>query len=271
MAATRMKRCPTGPRGAGGWLGLVAVVLLAALGLQMNRVEAATAHAPRNVSWHGGPVQRHPRVYLIFWGPKWARSSAHKRIRADLVKTLRTIRGSSYQKILTQYYDRQGHVTEDVRLAGVWHDPSTPSGNLSGSNRGVYDAAKEIAHAVAVNHWHNALDAQYMLLLQNPQANGYCANDVNESFAGSDYIFTVFPWLSRNGSECGGPPLDEGFESTFAHEYAEMVTDPLANAWARGNPAGHNNEIADICPLNAKLRGVWVEEIWSNELHRCSF
>lgn len=191
-----------------------------------------------------------------------------------MIETIQTLRGSSYQHILTQYYDRAGHITGDVRLAGVWHDRTTPKGNLTGSNRGVHHSAQEIAHAIAVNRWRDSLDAEFLLLVQSREPTGYCARNANTSVGGEVLIFAIVPWLGPRGGGCGGPSLHKAYSTTISHEYAEMVTDPLANAWARGNPAGHNYEIADICTsganYQAKVRGLWMQKIWSNRVHRCA-
>jgi hypothetical protein len=188
-----------------------------------------------------------------------------------VLKTIRALRGSSYEYLLTQYYDRVGHITGDVRLAGVWHDRSRPRGDFTASERGVRRAAGEVARAIAVNGWRNTLGAQYLLLVQSSEPTGYCGDNVNRSVNGQPLIFSIIPWLGPRGSGCGsGNSLNEAYGSTVSHEYAEMVTDPLANAWARGNPAGHNNEVADLCELDAKVRGVWMQRIWSNRLRRCA-
>lgn len=187
-----------------------------------------------------------------------------------MVRTIRALRGSSYQRLLTQYYDHAGSVTGDVRLAGLWHDRTIPREDFTISDRGVHDAAIEVAHAAAVNGWRNSLDAQYLLLVQSPERTGYCARNVNTSLGGRVFIFSIVPWLGPTGAGCGGDSLHEAYGSTVSHEYAEMVTDPLANAWARGDPAGHNNEIADICNTDAKVDGLWMQKIWSNRLHRCA-
>lgn len=210
-------------------------------------------------------------MHVILWGPKWSTGAAHHAMRAVVVKTIQALRGSSYQRLLTQYYDHAGHVTGDVRLAGVWHDRTTPREDFTANNRGINDAAKEIAHAVAVNGWRNSLDAQYLLLLQSSEPNGYCADNVDTSRRGEIFIFSIVPWLGPSRTGCGaGHSLGEAYGSTVSHEYAEMVTDPLANAWARGDPAGHNNEIADLCNSDAKVRGLWMQKIWSNSVHRCA-
>jgi hypothetical protein len=254
----------------------VAVVVVAAAlaGLPVHGGRATPGRrlaTPRNLRWHRGPVQHRPRVYIIFWGPHWLTSPAHRAVRRVVVRTVRALHGSSYQHLLTQYYDRRGHVTADVRLAGVWHDRRTPRGDFTASNRGVHRAAREIAHAVAANGWHNSLDAQYLLLVQAPEPTGYCGDDVNRSLNGEPFIFSIVPWLGPRGLGCSsGNSLREAYGSTISHEYADMVTDPLANAWARGDPAGHNYEIADLCDLDAKVHGVWMQKIWSNRLRRCA-
>lgn len=220
--------------------------------------------------WHGGPVQRDPRIYLIFWGPRWSTDAAHRAVRTVVVETVRALRGSSYQHLLTQYYDRAGHVADNVRLSGVWRDRRRPKGDYTATHRGVRAAAREVARAVAVNGWHNSSDAQYLLLVQSPEPTGYCGRNVNPLLGGQVFIFSIVPWLGPGGSGCGGSSLAEAYGSTVSHEYAEMVTDPMANAWARGDPTGHNNEIGDLCNSDAKVRGLWMQKIWSNRLHGCT-
>lgn len=255
-------------------LAIGAVVAAAVLGPPIHGVQAARypeRHARRNVTWHGGPVQRHPRVYIIFWGPRWATNGLHRAAGSVAVRTIRALRGSSYQRILTQYYDRAGHITDDVRLAGLWHDRSTPRGDFTANDRGVDRAAKEVAHAISVNGWANSLNAQYLLLVQSSEPTGYCGDDVNRALAGRPLIFSIIPWLGPRGTGCSsGSSLGEAYGSTLSHEYAEMATDPLANGWARGNPAGHNHEIADLCNLDGMVRGLWMQRIWSNRLRRCA-
>src|SRR5579884_3224017 len=76
------------------------VVAAAALGPPVHGVSAAPPRrhdVPRNVSWHGGPVQRHPRVYVILWGPKWSFDAAHEAARTVVIRTIRALPGSSYQ------------------------------------------------------------------------------------------------------------------------------------------------------------------------------
>lgn len=187
------------------------------------------------------------------------------------MRTIKALPGSSYQQLLTQYYDRAGQVTADVRLAGVWHDRTAPRGNFTANNRGVHHAAQEIAHVIAVNGWRNSLRTQYLLLVQSSEPTGYCGDDVNRTLDGRPLVFSIIPWLGPKGLGCSsGNSLGEAYGSTVSHEYAEMVTDPLANAWARGNPAGHNYEIADLCNSDARVKGVWMQRIWSNRLHRCA-
>ena len=181
------------------------------------------------------------------------------------------MRGSSYQRILTQYYDRTGDITGDVRLAGVWNDRSTPRGDFTATDRGVDHAAEEVAHAISVNGWANSLGAQYLLLLQSPERTGFCGDDVNRTLDGRPLIFSIVPWLGPRGTGCSsGNSLAEAYGSTVSHEYAEMATDPLANGWARGDPAGHNYEIADLCNRDGVVRGLWMQRIWSNRLRRCA-
>ena len=255
-------------------LTLGAIAITAALTPAMPGIRTGQhlrAYAPRNLRWHGGPVQRHPRVYIIFWGPKWSTDPAHRGVRGVVVRTIAALRGSSYQQLLTQYYDRAGHVTGDVRLAGVWRDRRVPRGHFTAGKHDVARAAREIAHVAAVRRLPNSLDTQYLLLVQSSEPTGYCGDDVNRELGGRPLIFSIIPWLGPRGAGCTtGNSLGEGYGSTVSHEYAEMVTDPLANGWARGNPAGHNYEIADLCNADARVDGVWMQKVWSNRLHRCA-
>jgi hypothetical protein len=68
------------------------------------------------------PVQHHPRIYLIFWGPNWTSTDA---IITSSKAMFTNIAGTAYNAILTQYYSQNStgtktFISNDAQLAGTF-------------------------------------------------------------------------------------------------------------------------------------------------------
>src|SRR6185295_2994110 len=67
--------------------------------------------------YFGGPVQLHPEVYLVFWGPKWQTDGVHLQAKGQIVETFQALPGSSYNNLLSQYFAADGRfIRNDVFL-----------------------------------------------------------------------------------------------------------------------------------------------------------
>ena len=68
-------------------------------------VRVLAASLPKNgsgnppMTYHGGFMQYHPKVHLIFWGPKWRDDPTHRSIKDHVEKTVRAFGAASEQVI----------------------------------------------------------------------------------------------------------------------------------------------------------------------------
>src|SRR5689334_22711552 len=60
-----------------------------------------------NLTWHGGPVQHPPSVYLIFWG-NWQSGGDPNGEATRLTNFMNAVGGSSWLGTTTQYTDGSG-------------------------------------------------------------------------------------------------------------------------------------------------------------------
>ena len=86
-----------------GWLRMVArrvlsVVVASAVGfVGLTSVIPASA-ASNTMLYHGGHVQHHPKVFLLFWGPKWASDPMHEDSEGGLQSMFSELSGTSYNR-----------------------------------------------------------------------------------------------------------------------------------------------------------------------------
>ena len=228
------------------------------------------------VTYQGGAVQHHPRVYLIFWGPKWNGD------RSGTVAAAKTffggLNGSPYLHILAQYPDDGGPPT-DSTLGGVWMDSSTPSFS---SSEGGDEALSEASRGIATNSWPVDGDTQVMVFPEIGTAiDGFTTGDTSgsSSFCGwHDYdqtsgaAYALVPYQPDAGADsgCDGSNDAAAITATAAHEWAEMATDPQGDAWTG---TSDDSEIGDLCSDTAPdgPSGTSVQSLWSNSDGKCVF
>ena len=204
-----------------------------------------------NLAYRGGPVEAHPKIYVVYWG--W--TSDPNGEAPYLNAFLNGIGGSSWLNIVTQYSSSsQGFITNPAaQLAGTWNDPSAPpAGRLQTS-----DIAAEALRAVA--HFGYAADANYVVATPTGHstadfaANGgqACAWHTWTSSSSGAVAFTNLPYMSDAGGSCGQNSVNAGAAGTLdgvsivaGHEVAEAQTDPEPNsAWLDSS----DQEIGDKC------------------------
>ncbi len=191
-------------------------------------------------------VQHHPKVYLVFWGPKWETDSATIN---TIVETFQTLAGSEYNNILSQYTDSSGpdgYVHNDVQVMDAAYpiiDDTPPPSNLGlgwETNIGVTpyahirgEADKEIAQKqLAVNQ-----DTQIIVFPQqgstyfNLFGGGWCGAHAYDSTAASPYAYAVVQYGDQHAgctqASNSASPSAEDIAWNAVHEYTEMTTDPV--------------------------------------------
>lgn len=203
-------------------------------------------------------VQHHPKVYLVFWGPKWDNDTA---TISTIEQTFQALAGSSYNNVLSQYtdsplssgdsaapspadYENGDYVHNDVELMtgpGAPFprviDTSSPPGGIDigvETPTGVFWGAQirnEADKEIAANRWSVNQDSQVIVFpqegttyntLTNPQS--WCGMHVFNTTAANHYAYALVQYGDQNPN-CGTWAIDIAY--TAVHEYAEAATDPV--------------------------------------------
>src|ERR1044072_5832497 len=142
--------------------GRMAMMMVVLLGVLFSSVSTAGALAP--MKYFGGEVANNPHLSLIFGGSNW---NEHGGTRNDVTKMFSYISGSGWQRILTQYYDESGYISENVGF-DYWTDESIKAPH------GVNDAQleHEIEYAISQRGWPCGGGDQIHMILPAP-GTGY--------------------------------------------------------------------------------------------------
>eukprot|EP00271_Cylindrocystis_brebissonii_P001363 TRINITY_DN11637_c0_g1_i1.p1 TRINITY_DN11637_c0_g1~~TRINITY_DN11637_c0_g1_i1.p1 ORF type:complete len:556 (+),score=9.37 TRINITY_DN11637_c0_g1_i1:322-1989(+) len=210
------------------------------------------------IYWNGGPIMsRTINVYFIWYG-NWAESA--KNILRTFVNSIgvRTYPSGqnsvrSWWEILIEYYDSYNYVPQFVRLTGEYNDNYSQGRSLSGSS-----AVKAVVQR-AIGYPGGDPFGVYMVMTASDVTQGDSGGSFCNNYCGwhtyytsgsstIKYGFVGYPSTSCGGCRGGHNSVngDKGADaavSTFAHELAEAVTDPLINAWQDKK----GNENADKC------------------------
>lgn len=240
------------------------------------------ATSSNNLAYNGGPIQKSPKIYLIFWGWSSANDTTHDPdgMAQYLVNYVNAIGGSNLANVATQYYSNtQGNITNPTgQLAGTWYDSSLPPQNYADS-----DIQSEAGKAVA--HFGYNADANYFVVTPTGYTTSgfgsqWCAYHNSFSGSGGPVAYTDFPYVPDAGSGCGqgsvnSPGTLDGASIVGGHEMQETITDPGAgNGWLDSS----GQEIGDKCAWtnlqNVTMSGGAVfpnQPEWSNAISGCAF
>lgn len=267
---------------------LAVTVLVAIFALAFSPGLAAANLPPHGegvppLVFQGGWVQYHPKVYLVFWGPKWAQDQAHIEAMTKTREVFDNLAGSSYNNVLRQYTnqtaDPNGFVHNDVQLMGTWNDPTTPGDglfmgleNAEPLNAGVGAELQDEA-VNAHSHWNLPADKNIQILIFPQQGSTYGNLMVPSPSGGPPIIFSFMNQACgmhtyepdhqiayafvRYASDLGGcnptGNVAKNIAWTATHEYAEMATDPHiyfnpfgSGSWVHGSGWATNE--SDITP-----------------------
>jgi hypothetical protein len=267
----------------------------AGLAYARGRISAAArASTPDTgrMNYYGGPVQHHPVVYLVFWGPWWATQAnpagGGGALETELTQFFHGIGqvGDSWSTTLAQYKDSSG--TGPQFGTGVWGNWAVDTASTpppAATNDQI--AAEAAAWA---DHWGVAGDVNAQIIVVSPPGDNpgggfpanYCAwHDQTRDPLGKFIAYTNLPYLPDPQHDCGSDA-----SIIAGHEFAETVTDPGAEAtsgavrgaWYDGLGSANpdHEEIADKCQWfdlgNVTLpNGVYpMQRLWSNGGSYCA-
>ena len=226
-------------------------------------------------------VQHNPTIHLVFWGSNWE-SSTWAEAREEILHFVEGLSGSSYQGILTQYFDSTGRISSTVTVAESYVDESVSAPVELEGNAMVRAEANKAVAAYEETHpgWKLSRDDQFVVLpapgTEYPFTSPtFCA--YHGALGAGAYSFV--PYMGDDPySVCASVDSEENAAHAtvfgLSHEYAEAATNPHvgpgSSAWTTLDP-GHY-EIADICEFNSYElpMGVFGSALWDNSLEECA-
>jgi hypothetical protein len=231
------------------------------------------------MAFHGGYVQHHPHVYLVFWGSDWNNLQS---ARNDVLELYRALPGSDYGAILTQYFDYSGPIANDTALTSFTdtrtaHPAETTEEKVRNE---VHYAIQHDSSWQAAWEAPNRYENQYVVITPPETVNhategcGYHGWDAKSWQVSFTYILWP-PEGCLRGLSAG-----HALQKVASHEWAESATDPIPYNWAAegADPAligwtwGQNGEIGDVCqtlsPAEHKeiAPGIFAQTLYDNFL-----
>ena len=227
------------------------------------------------MTWHGGPVQHSPHLYLLLWGSNWTTTTKQKASAGYLESFLRglgTEKGPTpdhWSTITSQYNDSTGYPSFKKSVyVQAYITTSQPPTGVTRTKLGAEAEAFAEAHTLST-----LTTDQVIVATQSGtcpadfagcgKSGTYCAWHSVVSTPSGTVPYTNLPYLpdaNKTGATCGAgfrtssTPANEGFSIVEGHEYAETVTDPqVGTGWLDRTQLFHNPyEIGDKCVWNDK-------------------
>ena len=234
------------------------------------------------MTYHGGPVQTAPKIYVIHWGTAWSGSGDPDGVATYYQNFISGIGGSQWLSSVTQYTQSNGQGVGNAAgsYAGTWNDTTNAVPTLSRSNYQGYLAAE--AQRAAAHFGDYSPSASYVIMLAHGVrvygfGTQYCAWHSSTNANGSTIAYTNFPYIPDAGGSCGvgsvnSPGTNDGVSIVGGHEQGETETDPQPNTgWLDSG----NNENGDKCAwVNLQntsfSTGTFpTQPLWSNSANGC--
>jgi len=238
--------------------------------------------AVNNLTYHGGPVQTAPKIYVVFWGSTWNNSTGDPNGVANQLKNFLTvIGGSRWLNSVTQYTQSDGQHVGNlpgsfIALTQSYVDTSSTPPRRPTQSQLAAEAAKAAAH-----FGNYTANAAYIVALPHgikPSGFGtqYCAYHSSTTAAGHTIAWTNDPYFPDAGASCGAgsvnnPGTLDGVTIVGGHEQAETETDPFPNTgWLDSTGAENGDKCAWINLINNPNAGGYpTQPLWSNATSSC--
>jgi hypothetical protein len=245
--------------------------------LSQAGVRAAQATSP--LTYHGGPVQTNPKIYIVFWGSSWNTSTGDpKGVATQLKNFLSIVGGSKWLNSVTQYTQSDGqHVgNQPGSFVGSYVDTTSSPPSRPSQSQLAAEAVKAAAH-----YGDYSSNAAYLVALPHgivPSGFGtqYCAYHSSTTAAGHTIAWTNDPYFPDAGASCGAgsvnnPGTLDGVTIVGGHEQAETETDPFPNSgWLDSSGAENGDKCAwTNLENNPNAGGYPTQPLWSNANNGC--
>ncbi len=193
---------------------------------------------PGPIPFNGGYIQHRPHVFVTFWGSEW---TEYPGVKEKILDLYRYISGSSYQKIMTQYFDHSGYLGPETDLSS-YTDTRVKAPPVLNTVTTQEEAQYSINHQPG---WSPvSLDNQYIVITPPGTTQGpeVCAA---HGWSGS-FSWTMLPWSPASCQR--GLGIWGSMQVSASHEWAESATDPIPvpdyYGWTNEDFGG---ELTDIC------------------------
>ncbi len=245
---------------------------------QINQGRQLERRRSSNLTYHRGPVQPAPLLYVVFWGSSWNSTSGDPQVVASrLTSFYNAIGGSKWLNSVTQYTQSGGqHVGNAGKIfAGSYVDTSSAPPTHPTQAQMAAEAASAAAH-----FGDRSASASYVVAMPHgisPSGFGtqYCAYHSTTTSGGSTIAWTNLPYMPDAGVSCGANSVNssgalDGVTIVGGHEQGETETDPQLNAWYDSSGA----ENGDMCAWinlenNPNAGGYPTQPLWSNATSSC--
>jgi hypothetical protein len=226
------------------------------------------------LNYNGGPIEKHPKVFVVYWGFKT--DPTHE--QPYLHRFLKGLGGSRWLATDKQYYETaRGHILNPVgQLKGEWNDNSAVPSQPTDSD--VINEAERLVTHVGFDQ-----DASYVVATPHNHNTGgfgsqFCAYHGAFSDSHGVVAYTNLPYMTDAGGNCGenivnpGPAgVNDGVSIVEGHELAETQTDPQPpSGWIGGG-----GEIGDLCAWQGLLNTTLTtgkfatQPLWSDTANAC--
>jgi hypothetical protein len=261
-----------------------------------HQPKAAAAIGPRSntactepncpLTYNGGPIQQHPHLYLLFWGPNWSSYASTETYMIEFYRSLGDQPSDTWSAVTSQYTQTGGNFPEfsGSVLVGAYGDTSTPP---TGADQTQLAAeADGFASAQGLTDLGNA---QIIIATQpgtcpagfySPSVcgtnTGYCAwhSASNEPYTNMPYVLDAGTGCGENFVNSGSAGTYDGISIVGGHEYGETITDPVPDSGWIDLSDGSGGEIGDKCAWQPGAGDITigsgtfaVQGLYSNALH----
>ena len=238
-----------------------------------------TIQATTPLTYHGGPMQTNPKIYVVYWGSAWNGSGDPQGVRSRANAFFSVIGGSRWLNSVTQYTQTGGaHVGNAAgSFVGSYVDTTTSPPSRPTQSQLAAEATKAAAH-----YGDYSASASYIVALPHgikPSGFGtqYCAWHSSTTVSGKGTIaYTNDPYLPDVGSSCGAgsvnsPGTLDGISIVYGHEQGETETDPQPNSgWLDSSGAENGDKCAWVNLINNPNAGGYpTQPLWSNANNGC--
>ena len=245
---------------------------------RLSQAGQRTTEATSNLTYHGGPIQTNPKMYVVFWGSAWNGTGDPSGVASRMKSFLGIIGGSRWLNSVTQYTQSDGqHVGNQTgSFAGSYVDTTSSPPSRPSQSQLAAEAAK-----AAAKYGDYSASAAYIVALPHgirPSGFGtqYCAYHSSTTAAGHTIAWTNDPYLPDVGASCGAgsvnsPGTLDGVSIVFGHEQGETETDPFPNSgWLDSGGAENGDKCAWTNLENNPNAGNYpTQPLWSNSNNGC--